>query len=80
VGNAIYQDVFVTGLTHIAVGGAMTGTASSGLPLSLPYGLRFLLARDAKALSAALSIVYRTIAGFQIRKAGLCRRQAECGP
>jgi hypothetical protein len=28
---------------------------------------------------AALSIVYRTIAGFRIRKAGLRRRQAESG-
>jgi hypothetical protein len=47
--------------------------------LSVPFALRYLFARDPKAMSAALLIAYRTIAGFQIRKAGLRRRQGECG-
>jgi hypothetical protein len=47
--------------------------------LRVPFALRYLFARDPKAMSAALLIVYSTIAGFQIRNAGLRRRQGECG-
>jgi ribosomal protein S27E len=41
---------------------------------SVPFSLRFLFARDPIAMGEALGIVYRAIAGFQIRKAGLTQR------
>ena len=38
--------------------------------LSVPYPLRFLFAREPQAMSGALQVVYRTIAAFQIKRAG----------
>ena len=47
--------------------------------LSVPHGLRYLFARDPQALSAALSVVYRCIAAYQRRRAGLRRGEADSG-
>jgi hypothetical protein len=47
--------------------------------LSVPFALRFLFARNSAAMSEALSIVYRAISGFLLRKAGLTRREGQCG-
>jgi hypothetical protein len=47
--------------------------------LSVPYALRFLFASDSASLSESLGIVYRAIAAFQIKKAGLTQKQAQCG-
>jgi hypothetical protein len=47
--------------------------------LSVPYPLRFLLASDSASMSECLGIVYRAIAAFQIKKARLTHRQAQCG-
>jgi len=47
--------------------------------LSVPFPLRFLFARDQQAMGAALAVVYRCIAGFLIRRAGLSRAEAQCG-
>jgi hypothetical protein len=47
--------------------------------LSVPFTLRYLFAREPQAMSAALGVVYRTIATFQQHKAGCRRGQADCG-
>ena len=47
--------------------------------LSVPFALRYLFARDSKALRSTLEVVYRTIAAFQRRRAGYRRREADCG-
>jgi ribosomal protein S27E len=47
--------------------------------LSVPFALRFLFATNPAAIGAALRIVYRTIIGFMVRKAGLTRSEAQCG-
>jgi ribosomal protein S27E len=47
--------------------------------LSVPYPLRFLFASNPVAMGEALAIVYRALSGFLLRKAGLTRRQAQCG-
>ena len=47
--------------------------------LSLPFALRFLLARDPRALTCVLGIVYRCIAAHLIGKARLTRRSAHTG-
>jgi hypothetical protein len=47
--------------------------------LSVPFALRYLFARDPKALRSALEVVYRMIAAFQRRRAGYRRREADCG-
>jgi ribosomal protein S27E len=47
--------------------------------LSVPFALRYLFARDPKALRAALEVIYRTIAAFQRRRAGYRRQEADCG-
>jgi ribosomal protein S27E len=47
--------------------------------LSVPYPLRFLFASNSVAVGEALAIVYRALSGFLLRKAGLTRRQAQCG-
>ena len=47
--------------------------------LSVPYALRFLFASDSASLSESLGIVYRAIAAFQIKKAGLTQKNAQCG-
>jgi hypothetical protein len=41
--------------------------------------LRFLFANNPAAMGEALRIVYRTISGFLIRKAGLTRNTGQCG-
>jgi hypothetical protein len=45
----------------------------------MPYNGSCVDARIGYAALTALSIVYRTIAGFQVRKAGLRRRAAGSG-
>jgi hypothetical protein len=47
--------------------------------LSLPFALRFLLATNPDALSCVLGIVYRTIAGQIVRKAGFRRETGDTG-
>jgi transposase-like zinc-binding protein/putative transposase len=47
--------------------------------LSVPFPLRFLFASNPAAVSDALGVVYRAIAGFLIHKAGLTQAQAQCG-
>ncbi len=47
--------------------------------LSVPYPLRFLFAREPKAMGKVLGIVYRTLAGHLVRQAGLTRRTAQTG-
>jgi ribosomal protein S27E len=47
--------------------------------LSVPFALRFLFASNAAAMGEALRIVYRTISGFLIRRAGLARGTGQCG-
>jgi ribosomal protein S27E len=47
--------------------------------LSVPYRLRFLFATHPQALGQSLGIVYRAIASFLIKKAGLTQRKAQCG-
>jgi ribosomal protein S27E len=47
--------------------------------LSVPFALRFLFAGNSAAMGEALRIVYRTISGFLIRKAGLTRNTGQCG-
>jgi hypothetical protein len=47
--------------------------------LSVPFALRFLFASNAAAMGEALRIVYRTISGFLIRKAGLTRTTGQSG-
>jgi ribosomal protein S27E len=48
--------------------------------LSLPFALRFLLARDPEALKHVLGIVYRAIAGHILDKARLKHATGETGP
>jgi hypothetical protein len=47
--------------------------------LSVPFALRFLFDSNAAAMGEALRIVYRTISGFLIHKAGLTRSTGQCG-
>jgi hypothetical protein len=47
--------------------------------LSVPYPLRFLFAREPQAMSGALQVVYRTIAAFQIKRAGYRSGEASHG-
>jgi len=47
--------------------------------MSVPYPLRFLFATHPQALGQCLGIVYRAIASFLIKKAGLTQRKAQCG-
>jgi len=47
--------------------------------LSVPFPLRFLFATHPSALGESLGIVYRAIASFLIRKAGLTQATAQCG-
>jgi hypothetical protein len=47
--------------------------------LSVPYPLRFLYATHAQALGECLTIVYRAIESFLIKKAGLTRGRAQGG-
>ena len=47
--------------------------------LSRPFALRFLLATDPAALSQVLGTVYRAIAGFLLKKAGLTRASGHTG-
>jgi hypothetical protein len=47
--------------------------------LSVPFALRFLFASNSAAMGEALRIVYRTISGFMIHKAGLTRSTGQCG-
>lgn len=47
--------------------------------LSVPFALRFLLARDPRSLTRVLGIVYRCIADHLIGKAGLTRESAHTG-
>ena len=47
--------------------------------LSLPYPLRFLLAKRPEVMSKVLGIVYRCIATYLIRKAGFTRSTAQTG-
>ena len=47
--------------------------------LSVPYPLRFLFATHPAAMGESLSIVYRAIESFLIRKAHLTRSKAQCG-
>ena len=47
--------------------------------ISLPCALRFLLATNPGALSRVLGVVYRTISGHLIDKAGLTRRTGHTG-
>jgi hypothetical protein len=47
--------------------------------LSLPFGLRFLLATDAEALTRVLGIVYRTISAYVLKKARLSRASGATG-
>jgi hypothetical protein len=46
---------------------------------SLPYALRFLLATDPDALTLVLGVVYRTISGHRLHKAGLTRAGGATG-
>ena len=45
----------------------------------MDLALRFLLASDPKVLTQVLGIVYRTISGYIVRKAGGSRAEAETG-
>ena len=47
--------------------------------LSLPHALRFLLATNPAALTLVLGVVYRTISGYLIGKAGLTRATGYTG-
>ena len=47
--------------------------------LSVPFALRFLLAREPHAISAVLGIVYRAIAGHLIHQAGFTGDIAQTG-
>jgi hypothetical protein len=47
--------------------------------LSLPYALRFLLATDPDALTLVLGVVYGTISGFLLARAGLTRATGSTG-
>jgi len=47
--------------------------------LSLPYALRFLLATNPAALTQVLGVVYRTISGFLLQRAGLTRATGATG-
>jgi hypothetical protein len=47
--------------------------------LSLPFALRFLLARDRDVLTHVLGIVYRTIAGYILEKARLTQATGATG-
>ena len=47
--------------------------------LSFPYQLRFLFASRPELMGNVLSIVYRAIASYLIKKAGLTRKSAQCG-
>jgi ribosomal protein S27E len=47
--------------------------------LSVPFPLRFLFASDPASMSECLGIVFRAMAAFQIKKARLTHRQAQCG-
>jgi hypothetical protein len=47
--------------------------------LSLPFALRFLLARDPEALTHVLGIVYRAIAGYILEKARLTHATGDTG-
>jgi ribosomal protein S27E len=47
--------------------------------LSLPYALRFLLASNPAAVTLVLGVVYRTISGFLLRRAGLTRATGATG-
>ena len=47
--------------------------------LSLPFELRFLLAREPGVLSKVLGLIYRAIEGHLIKQAGLTRRSAQSG-
>ncbi len=47
--------------------------------LSFPYQLRFLFASRPELMGKVLGIVYRAIASYLIRKAGLTRKSAQCG-
>ena len=47
--------------------------------LSVPYALRFLLAREPQVISSVLGIVYRVIAGYLIKQAGFTADTAQTG-
>ena len=47
--------------------------------LSFPYQLRFLFASRPELMGNVLGIVYRAIASYLIKKAGLTRKSAQCG-
>ena len=47
--------------------------------LSMPFPLRFLLAREPHVMSAVLGIVYRAIASYSINQAGLTAATAHTG-
>ena len=47
--------------------------------LSLTHALRFLLATNPAALTRLLGVVYRTISGFLLRRAGLTRSRGHTG-
>ena len=47
--------------------------------LSLPYALRFLLASNPAAVTLVLGVVYRTISGFLLRRAGFTRASGHTG-
>ena len=47
--------------------------------LSVPFALRFLLAREPQVISAVLGIVYRAIASYLIHQAGLTAQTAQTG-
>ena len=47
--------------------------------LSVPFALRFLLAREPPAISSVLGIVYRAIANFLSKEAGISEAPAQTG-
>lgn len=47
--------------------------------LSLPYALRFLLAKNPAALTLVLGVAYRVISGHLLKKAGLTRARGDTG-
>jgi hypothetical protein len=47
--------------------------------LSLPFALRFLLGTNSKVLTEVLGIVYRTISGYILKKAGLSAHRGREG-
>jgi hypothetical protein len=47
--------------------------------LSLPHALRSLLATNPAALTQVLGVVYPTISGFVLRRAGLTRSRGATG-